>query len=221
MFKRPDFAQHPFFEGKHHFQHGHFFKGDSFDRESGMKASNFEKPGGFHFFAGKSSGGDYGGERFFKRGDIKIVLLKLLQEQPRHGYELIKVLEEKFKGFYSPSPGSVYPTLQMLEDQDLVNIIKEGRKKVYHLTEEGRSYLENHQNEDPFVSRMNMLENENLDEMQTLRSDIKDLFYEFIRVGRQVMKNPEKKEQLQNLLEETKIKLSKITDNNKKSRDEE
>ncbi|MDY0394549.1 PadR family transcriptional regulator [Virgibacillus halophilus] len=70
-----------------------------------------------------------------------MILLKLLQEQPRHGYELIKELEEKFQGFYSPSPGSVYPTLQMLEDQDLIHSSKEGRKKVYHLTEEGKDYL--------------------------------------------------------------------------------
>ncbi|WP_339234544.1 PadR family transcriptional regulator [Oceanobacillus sp. FSL W7-1281] len=65
----------------------------------------------------------------------------MLQEQSRHGYGLIKELEEKFKGLYSPSPASVYPILQMLEDQDLVNVIKEGRKKVYHLTDEGQAFL--------------------------------------------------------------------------------
>ncbi|WP_139822756.1 PadR family transcriptional regulator [Tuberibacillus sp. Marseille-P3662] len=222
MFKRPDRPQHPFFKGKDHFHHNGFFKGGKFDKEFWMENGNFGgRQGGPRFFAGKGPGGDHGGERFFKRGDIKIVLLKLLQEQPRHGYELIKVLEERFKGFYSPSPGSVYPTLQMLEDQDLVDITKEGRKKVYHLTDEGQTYLDNHQNEDPFISRMNMFENVDLDEMQTLRSDIKNLFHDFIKVGRHAMETPEKKEQLQKLLEKTRAELSEIADDDKKNTDEQ
>ncbi|MCJ7840732.1 PadR family transcriptional regulator [Lederbergia sp. NSJ-179] len=219
MFKKHDMPQHPFFKGQGHFHHNDFFGGNRFNKEPfkskgfGMENGNFKGQGGPHFFAGKGSGGDHSGERFFKRGDIKIVLLKLLQEQPRHGYELIKALEEKFKGFYSPSPGSVYPTLQMLEDQDLVNITREGRKKVYHLTDEGRAYLEKHQNEDPIISRMNMFENVDLDEMQTLRFEMKGLFHEFVKVGRQSMENPEKKEQLQKLLEKTRAELSKIAKN--------
>jgi len=185
MFKRPDSSQNPFFEGQSHFQSD-------------------------NFFSGRGNGGDDSGKRFFKRGDIKIVLLKLLQEQPRHGYELIKVLEEKFNGFYSPSPGSVYPTLQMLEEQELVNIIKEGRKKIYHLTDEGQAYLEKHQNEDPFVSRMNMFENVDLDEMHALRTEIQSAFNEFFLIGRQAMENPEKMEQLKKLLKKTRLELLKI-----------
>ncbi|MGF7087364.1 DNA-binding PadR family transcriptional regulator [Kroppenstedtia sanguinis] len=224
MFKKPDFLQYPLFEGQGPFDRHGFFKGGRFDRGWGREDSHFDRQGGFRFFAGKGFGGDPSGERFFRRGDIKIVLLKLLQEQPRHGYELIKVLEEKFKGFYSPSPGSVYPTLQMLEDQDLVHVTKEGRKKVYHLTDEGRSYLEKHQNEDPFISRMNRLENSmDLSEMQTLRSDIQGLTYEFFKIGRLAMESPEKKEQLQKLLDKTRAELSEIVnddENNKKNTDE-
>ncbi|UOQ83573.1 PadR family transcriptional regulator [Gracilibacillus salinarum] len=219
MYKRPDMPQYPFLKGQGHFYHHGVFKGDRFDAEFGMENGNFDGQGGPHIFAGKESDGDNSGERFFGRGDLKIVLLKLLQEQSRHGYGLIKELEERFKGFYSPSPGSVYPILQMLEDQDLVNVIKEGRKKVYHLTDEGQAFLKKNQDEDPFTSRMNLLENVNLDEIQTLRSDIQGLFHEFFKVGRQAIEKPEKKEQLQKLLEKTRAELLKIGDDEEKNSD--
>ena len=54
----------------------------------------------------------------FQKGNLQFVILKMLEEESRHGYQIIKDLEERFKGFYSPSPGSVYPILQMLEDRD-------------------------------------------------------------------------------------------------------
>ncbi|WP_143833278.1 PadR family transcriptional regulator [Oceanobacillus timonensis] len=208
---------HPFFKKQAHFNHPFFDEDNTFHKEFlkrnkfGMGHENFPGRGGPHFFAGHDErGGGRGGERFFKRGDIKLVLLKILQKQPRHGYDIIKVLEEKFKGFYSPSPGSVYPTLQMLEDQDLVEAVKEGRKKVYHITDEGIAYLNSHQNEDPFVSRMSQFENVNMEEMQNLRSDMQRVFHDFMKTGRQVMDNPEKKKQLQDLLKKTHEELSNI-----------
>ncbi|MFD2627587.1 PadR family transcriptional regulator [Oceanobacillus kapialis] len=219
MYKRPDMGQDPFLKGQSHFYHHGVFRGNRFDAEVGMENGNFDGRGRPHVFAGKEFGEDTSGERFFGRGDLKIVLLKLLQEQSRHGYGLIKELEEKFKGLYSPSPGSVYPILQMLEDQDLVNVIKEGRKKVYHLTDEGQAFLNKNQDEDPVNSRMNVLENVDLDEIQTLRSNIQGLFYEFFKVGRQAIEKPEKKEQLQNLLEKTRAELLKIVDDEEKNSD--
>jgi DNA-binding PadR family transcriptional regulator len=217
MFKRNDFFQHTFFNGQSHFRQNDFFNENRFHRVLAMEGGNFEKTNGFHFFSGKGTGRGNEGN-FFRRGDIKIVLLKLLQEKPRHGYDLIKVLEERFKGFYSPSPGSIYPTLQMLEDQSLVDITKEGRKKVYHLTDEGETYLGNHQDEDPIISRMNKFEDVDLGEMQNLRSDIQNLFNEFFTVGRQAMVNPEKKEQLQKLLTKTRKELSNIADDGEKNK---
>lgn len=80
-------------------------------------------------------------ERFFGRGDMKFLLLELLTERPKHGYEMIKEMEGRFSGFYSPSPGSVYPTLQMLEDRGYVHSSTEDGKRVYAITEEGRGYL--------------------------------------------------------------------------------
>jgi len=78
----------------------------------------------------------------FESGEVKFVILRLLREKPRHGYEIIKALEERFAGCYSPSAGTVYPTLQLLEDQGYVRAVEEDGKKVYHLTPEGSAFLD-------------------------------------------------------------------------------
>jgi len=80
----------------------------------------------------------------FESGEVKFVILRLLQEKPRHGYEIIKALEERLAGCYSPSAGTVYPTLQLLEDQGYVRVVEENGKKVYHITPEGEAFLEEH-----------------------------------------------------------------------------
>jgi DNA-binding PadR family transcriptional regulator len=82
--------------------------------------------------------------RFFERGDLKYVILDLLAEKPRHGYEIIRALEERFGGFYAPSPGSVYPTLQLLDDLGYVTSTRQGDKKVYAITDAGRAFLAEH-----------------------------------------------------------------------------
>jgi DNA-binding PadR family transcriptional regulator len=79
--------------------------------------------------------------RFFERGDLRLVILDLLAEKPRHGYEIIRALEERSGGFYAPSPGSVYPTLQLLEDVGHVTASQQGEKRVYAITDEGRAHL--------------------------------------------------------------------------------
>jgi DNA-binding PadR family transcriptional regulator len=78
----------------------------------------------------------------FDRGDLKFAVLRLVAGRPMHGYEVMRALEEESRGAYRPSPGSVYPTLQMLEDEGLLRIDESSGKKVYHITDEGRSYLE-------------------------------------------------------------------------------
>lgn len=82
--------------------------------------------------------------QMFESGEMKYVILRLLKEKPRHGYEIIKALEEKLGGWYTPSAGTVYPTLQLLEDQGLVRIVEAEGKKVYHVTPEGERFLEEH-----------------------------------------------------------------------------
>jgi DNA-binding PadR family transcriptional regulator len=83
--------------------------------------------------------------RWFERGDIKYLILDLLAEKPRHGYEIIKELEARFCGFYTPSAGSVYPTLQMLEDLGFVRSQEGEGKKTYEITDKGREELKEHQ----------------------------------------------------------------------------
>jgi DNA-binding PadR family transcriptional regulator len=78
----------------------------------------------------------------FHRGDFKYLILDLLKDKPHYGYELIRELEERFHGFYSPSPGAVYPTLQFLEDMGYVTSREQDGKKVYTITKEGLKFLE-------------------------------------------------------------------------------
>ena len=80
----------------------------------------------------------------FESGEMKFVILRLLKEQPRHGYEIIKALEEKMFGCYTPSAGTIYPTLQLLEDQGYVRAVETDGKRVYHITPEGQRFLAEH-----------------------------------------------------------------------------
>lgn len=109
-----------------------------------------EAPGGR---GGRGGGGPYGrhrggpfgggrGSRMFDSGALRLVVLGLIAEQPRHGYDIIKALEARFQGTYSPSPGAIYPMLQMLEEADLVSSEMQGNKKLFSITGEGRAYLE-------------------------------------------------------------------------------
>lgn len=82
--------------------------------------------------------------QWFESGDMKYVILKLLREKPRHGYEVMKDLEEQMHGCYSPSPGTVYPTLQWLEDGGFVRSRDAEGKKVYEITDAGLKFLDEH-----------------------------------------------------------------------------
>lgn len=88
-------------------------------------------------------GGHFG--HLFGHGNLHFAVLYLIAEKPRHGYEIIKTIEEMVGGTYSPSPGTVYPALSMLEDQGFVTVeIVEGTKKLYTVTEDGKTYLTQH-----------------------------------------------------------------------------
>jgi DNA-binding PadR family transcriptional regulator len=102
---------------------------------------------GFGFgFGPRAWGFRRGGARrqWFGAGDMKYVILKLLRDKPKHGYEVMKDLEERMHGCYSPSPGTVYPTLQWLEDEGLVVARDVEGKKVYEITDTGRAFLDEH-----------------------------------------------------------------------------
>jgi DNA-binding PadR family transcriptional regulator len=103
-------------------------------------------------FGGRGRGGfgalrdsfGFGGgrERLFDAGDFKLVILKLLSEQPGYGYQLIKTMEQRLAGGYAPSAGVVYPTLTMLEEEGFTSVSSENGKKIYSVTPEGQQYLE-------------------------------------------------------------------------------
>ncbi|MBW4471947.1 MAG: PadR family transcriptional regulator [Stenomitos rutilans HA7619-LM2] len=124
------------------FQHGNPFGHDAFGggRFNGGKFGGWgrDRPGRHPRGEG---GGGWGDERRTRRGDIKFILLELLAERPRHGYDLIKELETRYGGFRRLSPGSVYPTLQMLEDGGYLTSETTGGKRVYTITEEGTQLL--------------------------------------------------------------------------------
>ena len=111
----------------------------------------------FAEFFGAGLGRGFGGGprrshrgRWFESGEMRLVILRLIREKPRHGYEIMKALEERMGGCYTPSAGSVYPTLQMLEDQGYVRYVEEHGKKNYHITPEGERFLD--ENEDVLAS---------------------------------------------------------------------
>ena len=91
--------------------------------------------------------GPRGRRRPLEQGDLRWLTLDLIAAEPRHGYEIIKAIEEAFGGHYSPSPGVIYPTLTLLEETGLISGEAQGAKKLYRLTEDGRAELDVHAEE--------------------------------------------------------------------------
>ena len=90
----------------------------------------------------ESHGGRRRGRRVFEGGELRLVLLKLIADEPRHGYDLIRAVEELTGGQYAPSPGVVYPTLTLLQDMGLIEEAPgEGPRKAFQITDEGRAHL--------------------------------------------------------------------------------
>ncbi|MDT0452736.1 PadR family transcriptional regulator [Streptomyces hesseae] len=100
----------------------------------------FGPPFGGPPFGGRGRGGPGGGRA--RRGDVRASILALLKDRPMHGYEMIQEIAERSGGAWKPSPGSVYPTLQLLEDEGLISSASEGGKKLFTLTEDGRAEAE-------------------------------------------------------------------------------
>ena len=92
-------------------------------------------------FMGGHGAGDFPGGRKLGSTDLQLVILALLAERPAHGYELIKTIEERSGGFYTPSPGVIYPALIFLDEIGHARVEQEGPRKLYQITAEGQSYL--------------------------------------------------------------------------------
>ncbi len=154
------------------------------------------------------------GQRFFGRGDMKYALLSLLQERPMHGYEMMKALEERSSGFYVPSAGSIYPTLQMLEDRGLVTVSEVEGKKIYSITEAGRAFLAERKqgNEEfagpPWERGFGAGKRWNNPEVQALRSEAMEVARLFAIAGRMSFNDPQKLVQLRSVIERSRKELT-------------
>lgn len=100
---------------------------------------------GFGRHGGHPGRGGRRGARLFDYGELRLLVLALIAEAPAHGYELIKTIEERFGGSYTPSPGVIYPTLSWLEDMGYASVEQEGGRKSYVITEEGKAFLAENQ----------------------------------------------------------------------------
>lgn len=122
-----------------------------FGRHGGGGPFGFGRHGGPGGPGGRGRGG-----RFFEHGGLKLVVLALIAERPRHGYEIIKDIEERMGGAYAPSAGVVYPTLTLLEETGQIEVASsEGNKKLYRVTDAGRASLEgNRAQVDAMLARM-------------------------------------------------------------------
>jgi len=117
-------------------------------------------------------------EPFFRKGDFKYVILDLVKDKPRYGYEIIRDMEEQFQGFYAPSPGIVYPTLQYLEELGYVTSKAREGKKVYTITDEGTKFLaEKKDVHDEIRSNMKQWWESGM------RHEFRDLWHETKRLG--------------------------------------
>jgi len=147
--------------------------------------------------------------RFFGRGDLKYVILDLLKDKPSHGYEIIRAMEDRFHGLYSPSAGSVYPTLQLLEDMGYVTAVEQDGKKVYTITEGGLQYLKQSQETvDRIKGHMHEWWRDN-------RDDVRDIFYDLRDLGQDlrdesIRLSQEKKDAVKAVIIEASDKIRKI-----------
>ena len=143
--------RYPFEHLKEHFQQSH-----GCDR--GREERHFRGRGPFAGPFGGPFGEGWRGRgagRLFASNDLRFLLLALIDEKPRHGYELIKAIEEKLGGAYSPSPGIIYPMLTLFEESGLATVTTEGTRKLYTITEEGKKELaENRDVVDAILNRM-------------------------------------------------------------------
>ena len=160
---------------RHHSRHGHRHGHDHHDRSEmfaifaeklamgrGPRGGGWGRRGGHGDDDGESFGRGFGGRggggRLLGHGDLRLLLLALIGEKPSHGYDLIRAVEERFAGAYAPSPGAVYPTLTMLEEQDLISAeATEGSKRLFTITDAGRAFLqENAAQVEGILARINL-----------------------------------------------------------------
>jgi DNA-binding PadR family transcriptional regulator len=155
-------------------------------------------PGGF------GAGGARGGRRGRGRLNVRPALLALLLERPMHGYEMIQELDSRTNGIWRPSPGSVYPTLQLLEDEGLVEVTAAGGRKSYQLTADGRPEAETAAANPPWAS----IGDETMSQVQDFRDAAVGIMSALKQVG--LSGTPEQRQKALEVLSDTKRKLYAI-----------
>ncbi|HLU09280.1 MAG TPA: PadR family transcriptional regulator [Oceanobacillus sp.] len=179
-----------------------FYPRFRFMKRKGFGFPGREFPFGDDFGAGPSGRGGHGRFRQ-RRGDIKFVLLELLKDEPHHGYELIKAIEERTGGFYRPSAGAIYPTLQLLEEEGSVTSEMIDDKRVYTITDAGRKLLEerkasHHGGFGPFGRHHHGPDMPQLHDLRRAMGALAETVMQVARYG-----TPEQVEAVQSLIEST------------------
>ncbi|GAA2204661.1 hypothetical protein GCM10009850_004790 [Nonomuraea monospora] len=117
-----------------------------------------------------------------RRGDVRAALLALLHEGPQNGYQMIQGIEERSRGVWRPSPGSVYPALQQLEDEGLVTGDEAGGSRTYRLTEQGRAHAARHAREAPWDEVARTVPDDH-HELRLLWAQLNEAFGHLVRTG--------------------------------------
>jgi DNA-binding PadR family transcriptional regulator len=128
------------FRDKHHGRHSRDDHELRFAFAMGRHGGGRRFGRGGHGFFGRG-GDDFPGARRLSSQDLQLVILALLAEKPAHGYELIKIVEERSDGFYTPSPGVIYPALTYLEEVGHASVAQDGGRKLYSITPQGETFL--------------------------------------------------------------------------------
>jgi len=147
----------------------------------------------------------------FGKGDMKFVILRLIADKPMHGYDVMRALEEECGGWYKASPGSVYPTLQMLEDQGHLSVQESDGKKIYTITPEGEAYLEeNEEQVDDIFARFGAFTDE-------FTGDMRDLTQSFSKLARETFESAFRwteeagvVDEMQDILDEARAKMEEV-----------
>jgi DNA-binding PadR family transcriptional regulator len=150
--------------------------------------------------------------QWFESGEIRYVILKLLKEKPMHGYEVMKALTDETDGWYQPSPGTVYPTLQWLEDEGLVRGEQIDDKKVYSITEQGLAFLEENETtvEDIFDRIADTIDQVFSDPMPDVTRLVGSLLNKTYRAAWRMRYDVDNQEKLVSVLEETIEKIENL-----------
>ncbi len=166
---------------------------------------------------GTSRASHQGGRHaFLAHGDVPLVILGLLEERSMHGYEMIKSLEERSGGLYKPSAGAIYPTLQMLEDQDFIESVPDGRKKVFSITAEGHEHLCAKAPGDSWRSILTPFTEDgerdgaDIDEVVEMRRHIKGLFSLFLEASSLLAGDDVLEEEFDSIISTTTERLTDI-----------